>query len=55
MDEAVIYYDFGMMGDIKSFTRQKLLDVFYAVYEKDAKKVRHFIFDCSATSAFVQY
>lgn len=38
-DEAIIYYDFGMMGDIKSFTRERLLELFYAVYEKDAKKV----------------
>ncbi|GAY55085.1 hypothetical protein CUMW_161770 [Citrus unshiu] len=40
LDEALIYYDFGMMGEIKSFTRERLLDLFYAVYEKDAKKVR---------------
>ncbi|KAL9453873.1 hypothetical protein AB3S75_009473 [Citrus x aurantiifolia] len=39
LDEALIYYDFGMMGEIKSFTRERLLDLFYAVYEKDAKKV----------------
>ncbi|EPS60015.1 hypothetical protein M569_14788, partial [Genlisea aurea] len=38
-DEALIYYDFGMMGEIKSFTREKLLELFFAVYEKDAKKV----------------
>ncbi|CAA2956097.1 protein ACTIVITY OF BC1 COMPLEX KINASE 7, chloroplastic-like [Olea europaea var. sylvestris] len=48
VDEAVIYYDFGMMGDIKSFTRQKLLDVFYAVYEKDAKKVMQGLVDLGA-------
>ncbi|KAK6116308.1 hypothetical protein DH2020_049935 [Rehmannia glutinosa] len=41
VDEALIYYDFGMMGDIKSFTRERLLDLFYAVYEKDAKKLMH--------------
>lgn len=38
-DEAIIYYDFGMMGEIKTFTRERLLDLFYAVYEKDATKV----------------
>jgi len=38
-DEAIIYYDFGMMGEIKTFTRERLLDLFYAVYEKDTKKV----------------
>ncbi|KAJ8441620.1 hypothetical protein Cgig2_010261 [Carnegiea gigantea] len=37
-DQAIIYYDFGMMGEIKTFTRERLLDLFYAVYEKDAKK-----------------
>lgn len=39
VDESLIYYDFGMMGEIKSFTRERLLDLFYAVYEEDAKKV----------------
>ncbi|KAL7128581.1 hypothetical protein ABFS83_13G005000 [Erythranthe nasuta] len=48
VDESLIYYDFGMMGDIKSFTRQRLLDVFYAVYEKDAKKVMQGLIDLGA-------
>jgi len=39
VDEAIIYYDFGMMGQIKSFTRERLLELFYAIYEKDSKKV----------------
>ncbi|KAK1296129.1 putative aarF domain-containing protein kinase [Acorus calamus] len=39
VDGSLIYYDFGMMGEIKSFTWKRLLDLFYAVYEKDAKKV----------------
>ncbi|KAI3780852.1 hypothetical protein L2E82_10845 [Cichorium intybus] len=38
-DESLIYYDFGTMGEIKSFTREILMDIFYAVYEKDAKKI----------------
>ncbi|KAG0463143.1 hypothetical protein HPP92_021619 [Vanilla planifolia] len=38
-DGSLIYYDFGMMGEIKSFTRERLLDLFYSVYEKDANKV----------------
>uniref|UniRef100_A0A453KID0 ABC1 atypical kinase-like domain-containing protein n=1 Tax=Aegilops tauschii subsp. strangulata TaxID=200361 RepID=A0A453KID0_AEGTS len=37
-DGSLIYYDFGMMGEIKSFTRDRLLSLFYAVYEKDANK-----------------
>lgn len=38
-DSSLIYYDFGMMGEIKSFTRERLLSLFYSVYEKDANKV----------------
>eukprot|EP00262_Sarcandra_glabra_P013388 TRINITY_DN3705_c0_g1_i2.p1 TRINITY_DN3705_c0_g1~~TRINITY_DN3705_c0_g1_i2.p1 ORF type:complete len:707 (+),score=111.66 TRINITY_DN3705_c0_g1_i2:289-2409(+) len=45
MDASLIYYDFGMMGDIKSFTRERLLELFYAVYEKDAKKVMQSLID----------
>lgn len=41
-DGSLIYYDFGMMGEIKSFTQERLLELFYAVYEKDAKKVCSF-------------
>lgn len=48
VDESLIYYDFGMMGDIKSFTRERLLDLFYAVYEKDAKKVIQSLIDLKA-------
>ncbi|XP_021724447.1 uncharacterized protein LOC110691799 [Chenopodium quinoa] len=47
-DEAIIYYDFGMMGEIKSFTRERLLDLFYAVYEKDATKVITSLIDLGA-------
>ncbi|WCJ37359.1 Protein kinase superfamily protein [Euphorbia peplus] len=48
VDEALIYYDFGMMGDIKSFTRERLLDLFYSIYEKDAKKVMLRLIDLGA-------
>ncbi|KAG5128959.1 hypothetical protein JHK84_035356 [Glycine max] len=48
VDEAIIYYDFGMMGEIKSFTRERLLELFYAVYEKDAKKVMQCLIDLGA-------
>ncbi|KAK3022455.1 hypothetical protein RJ639_046330 [Escallonia herrerae] len=48
MGESLIYYDFGMMGEIKSFTREKLLDLFYSVYEKDAKKVMQSLIDLEA-------
>ncbi|XP_015880814.3 protein ACTIVITY OF BC1 COMPLEX KINASE 7, chloroplastic [Ziziphus jujuba] len=48
VDEALIYYDFGMMGEIKSFTRERLLDLFYSVYEKDARKVMKSLIDLEA-------
>ncbi|KAL3510061.1 hypothetical protein ACH5RR_029462 [Cinchona calisaya] len=48
VDEALIYYDFGMMGYIKSFTKERLLVLFYAVYEKDAKKVMLSLIDLGA-------
>ncbi|KAL2316546.1 hypothetical protein Fmac_030422 [Flemingia macrophylla] len=48
VDEAIIYYDFGMMGEIKSFTRERLLELFYAIYEKDAKKVMQCLIDLGA-------
>ncbi|KAK3184556.1 hypothetical protein Dsin_031842 [Dipteronia sinensis] len=38
VDESLTYYDFGMMGEVQSFTREKLLQLFYAVYEKDVRK-----------------
>ncbi|GAB4825302.1 Protein ACTIVITY OF BC1 COMPLEX KINASE 7, chloroplastic [Ancistrocladus abbreviatus] len=47
-DEAIIYYDFGMMGELKAFTRERLLDLFYAIYEKDAKKVMQSLIDLGA-------
>uniref|UniRef100_A0A7N0SX17 ABC1 atypical kinase-like domain-containing protein n=1 Tax=Kalanchoe fedtschenkoi TaxID=63787 RepID=A0A7N0SX17_KALFE len=47
-DEALIYYDFGMMGDIKSSTRERLLELFYAIYEKDIKKVMKSLVDLGA-------
>ncbi|CAO2814300.1 unnamed protein product [Amaranthus hypochondriacus] len=47
-DEAIIYYDFGMMGEIKTFTRERLLDLFYAVYEKDTTKVVRSLIDLGA-------
>uniref|UniRef100_A0ACD5XQY1 Uncharacterized protein n=1 Tax=Avena sativa TaxID=4498 RepID=A0ACD5XQY1_AVESA len=37
-----------MMGEIKSFTRDRLLGLFYAVYEKDANKVIKALIDLEA-------
>lgn len=48
VDESLIYYDFGMMGEIKSFTRERLMDLFYAIYEKDAQKVMNSLISLEA-------
>jgi len=36
---SLLYYDFGMMGDIVPNVREKLLDVFYGIYKKDSSQV----------------
>ncbi|WP_287129052.1 AarF/ABC1/UbiB kinase family protein [Candidatus Cyanaurora vandensis] len=38
-DGAVIFYDFGMMGEIKPETKIKLMDTFMGIAQKDADKV----------------
>ncbi|KAG1326691.1 hypothetical protein COCNU_01G006250 [Cocos nucifera] len=48
MDGSLIYYDFGMMGEMKSFTQERLRELFYAVYEKDANKVIRCLIDLKA-------
>ncbi|XP_059661266.1 protein ACTIVITY OF BC1 COMPLEX KINASE 7, chloroplastic-like [Cornus florida] len=39
VDETIIYYDFGMMGEVKTLTRERFLELFYSIYERDGKKV----------------
>lgn len=36
---ALIFYDFGMMGQVNPITREKLLDTFFGVAQKDADRV----------------
>lgn len=36
----LIFYDFGMMGEIVPATRGQLLDLFYGVAKKDVNLVR---------------
>ncbi|EFN50435.1 hypothetical protein CHLNCDRAFT_144022, partial [Chlorella variabilis] len=36
---SLIFYDFGMMGEIVPTTRETLLELFYAVNRKDADAV----------------
>lgn len=38
-DGALIFYDFGMMGQVQPITREKLLDTFFGIAQKDADRV----------------
>ncbi|NJR50007.1 MAG: AarF/ABC1/UbiB kinase family protein [Leptolyngbyaceae cyanobacterium CSU_1_3] len=35
----LIFYDFGMMGQVQPLTREKLLDTFFGIAQKDADRV----------------
>lgn len=36
---ALIFYDFGMMGKVQPVTREKLMDTFFGIAQKDAERV----------------
>lgn len=38
-DGSLIFYDFGMMGQIQPITREKLLDTFFGIAQKDGDRV----------------
>jgi predicted unusual protein kinase regulating ubiquinone biosynthesis (AarF/ABC1/UbiB family) len=38
-DGALIFYDFGMMGQVQPVTRERLLDTFFGIAQKDADRV----------------
>ncbi len=38
-DGSLIFYDFGMMGQVQAITREKLLETFFGVAQKDADRV----------------
>jgi len=38
-DGALIFYDFGMMGRVQAITREKLLNTFFGIAQKDADQV----------------
>ncbi len=40
-DGSLIFYDFGMMGQIEAITREKLLDTFFGIAQKDGERVMH--------------
>jgi predicted unusual protein kinase regulating ubiquinone biosynthesis (AarF/ABC1/UbiB family) len=47
-DGGLIFYDFGMMGQIKPVTRERLLDTFFGIAQKDADRVVRSLIDLGA-------
>ncbi|MBD2465997.1 AarF/ABC1/UbiB kinase family protein [Oscillatoria sp. FACHB-1407] len=47
-DGALIFYDFGMMGRVQLVTREKLLDTFFGIAQKDADRVVASLIDLGA-------
>ncbi len=42
---ALLFYDFGMMSSIFPGVKERLLDIFYGVYRKDADAVLQALID----------
>jgi predicted unusual protein kinase regulating ubiquinone biosynthesis (AarF/ABC1/UbiB family) len=47
-DGSLIFYDFGMMGQVKPVTREKLMQTFFGVAQKDADQVVRSLIDLGA-------
>jgi len=47
-DGSLIFYDFGMMGQVKLVTREKLLETFFGIAEKNADRVITSLVDLGA-------
>ncbi|MCY7406853.1 MAG: AarF/ABC1/UbiB kinase family protein [Alkalinema sp. CAN_BIN05] len=45
---GLIFYDFGMMGQMKSLTREKLMGTFFGIAQKDADRVVESLVDLGA-------
>ena len=45
---GLIFYDFGMMGEVKSLTREKLMGTFFGIAQKDADRVIESLVDLGA-------
>ncbi|MCU0549383.1 MAG: AarF/ABC1/UbiB kinase family protein [Leptolyngbya sp. Prado105] len=50
-DGGLIFYDFGMMGQIKPLTRERLLDTFFGIAQKDGDRVVKSLVELGALSA----
>jgi len=47
-DGRLIFYDFGMMGRLRSDIREKLLETFFGIAQKDAERVINSLVDLGA-------
>jgi predicted unusual protein kinase regulating ubiquinone biosynthesis (AarF/ABC1/UbiB family) len=47
-DGSLIFYDFGMMGQVQPVTRERLLDTFFGIAQKDADRVVRSLIDLGA-------
>ena len=47
-DGSLIFYDFGMMGQINPITREKLLETFFGVAQKDGDRVMNSLIELGA-------
>ncbi|MBC6473921.1 MAG: AarF/ABC1/UbiB kinase family protein [Hormoscilla sp. GM102CHS1] len=45
---ALIFYDFGMMGQIQAIAREKLLDTFFGIAQKDGNRVMNSLIELGA-------
>ncbi len=49
-DGALIFYDFGMMGTVKAITRERLMETFFGIAQKDAERVVNSLVELGALS-----
>jgi predicted unusual protein kinase regulating ubiquinone biosynthesis (AarF/ABC1/UbiB family) len=48
---ALIFYDFGMMGRVQPVTREKLMNLFFGIAQKDSERVVASLVDLGALAA----
>ncbi|MEB3358697.1 MAG: AarF/ABC1/UbiB kinase family protein [Synechococcales bacterium] len=47
-DGALIFYDFGMMGRVQPITRERLMETFFGIAQKDAERVVNSLIELGA-------
>ena len=49
-DGSLIFYDFGMMGEVQPITRERLMRTFFGIAQKDAEQVMRSLIELGALS-----